>query len=110
MPRAPYDPPNPWNYYSTIDYLDRVMSITVNWNTSTRNITSMVVYREPGCLYSEILLGEEFDPTIARRIPDTIPEGTTTITANQIRAVGITTIDDLKAAGQITVGFPTTQP
>jgi hypothetical protein len=90
--------------YDAADYMDRHLTITINFNNATRALTSGTVHRDPDCMYTKILIGVGGDGR-----PDSSPhkidvgklEGDRTFTANQMSAVGLDTIEDVFALGQI---------
>lgn len=89
------------------DYQGRAIRITVTFDTGTRAITGISVFRAPGCLFTKILIGVGVDG-----VPDStdkainVPAGTTVLTAQQLTALsnkGLSTIEDFEAL-QITAG------
>jgi hypothetical protein len=94
---------SPW-VWSAADYLGRTITITSNFNNATRALQASSVVRAAGCLYGHLYIGLGGDGT-----PDSttksfaVPVGTTSITANQMSAKGLNTIDDVLAL-QITAG------
>lgn len=94
----------PW-VWSAKDYQDNMISITVNWDTSDGSLMNAVVFRDPECVYTKILIGIGPDGT-----PDTtqhqwvVPNGETLIRASAIRNTGLMTIYDVMEY-QITAGF-----
>ena len=94
---------SPW-LWSAPDYLERAITLTVNFNNATRALQNSTVVRDAGCLYGHVYIGLGADGT-----PDTttksfaVPVGTTTLTANQLGNKGLNTIDDVLAL-QITAG------
>jgi hypothetical protein len=97
-------PDNPW-VWSAADYQGRAIRITVPWNASNKQLLSATVEREPGCLYGSLLFGVGEDgaaDSSLDRFP--IPEGTTTVPGNLLRANRLKTIDDILSM-QITAGL-----
>lgn len=83
-----------------LDYQGLVLRITVSFNDATRALTGALVHRDPGCLFTRIVWD---NPQGANRKPlPAVPEGDTSVTAQQIRsATGFRTIEDVLAV-QIT--------
>jgi hypothetical protein len=100
---APPPAPSPF-LYTASDYQENEIRITVTYDNSTRALTGATVFRDSACVYKHLYLGLGTDGT-----PDatthklTVPAGTTTITANQLSAVGLNTAEDIYAL-QITAG------
>jgi hypothetical protein len=94
---------SPW-VWQCIDQNNAVFKASFFFTDSTRALTSLVVFRDPSCLYIKVFIGLGSDGT-----PDTspqtflVPSGTTTITSGQLSANGFNTIDDVLAK-QITAG------
>jgi hypothetical protein len=80
------------------------MTISVAWKASTRALQNTTVTRDPACSLGHVYIGVGADG-----IPDdsanayAVPVGSTTITANTLKANGLNTIDDVLAL-QITAG------
>lgn len=93
---------SPLVYYRAGDYLGKIVMVTINWNTTTRALNSVVVHRDDGCVYHTIILDNPSDSLKAK--PLTLPAdgaGDITYTANQLGKQGLNTIDDILAV-QIT--------
>jgi hypothetical protein len=96
---------SPWTYEQP-DIHGLKIRATFSFDNVTRALTGTVVYRDPGCLKTTVWIGLGPDGT-----PNTadanhtfvIPDGTTNITANQMRQRGFNTIEDVLAT-QITCG------
>ena len=88
---------SPW-YWEAADYLGRKITVTVPFDNATRSILNgTVIHRDEGCLYVRIVWDNPTDATKAKRSPD-VPEGDTTLTAQQIRSrTGFRTIEDVLA-------------
>lgn len=86
---------SPYVWDSGADFLGRHITITIPFNNSTRAIQNgTVVHRDVGCLYTKIVFGVPSDPGSQRTA--SVPNGDTTITANQLRnTTGFTTIDQV---------------
>jgi hypothetical protein len=90
--------------YQASDYKDHVIRITVTFDNTTKVLTGATAFRDATCVYTKIYIGVGADGT-----PDatphkvTVPSGTTTVTAAQLSAVGLSTINDIIAL-QITAG------
>lgn len=103
MTKPPGVVTSPWVYQSA-DYRNKVIRITVTFNNTTKALTGATVFRDTDCVYTKIYIGLGSDGT-----PDTtphtfaVPAGTTTITAGQLGANGLNTINDILAL-QITAG------
>lgn len=97
-------PPPPYSW-SSADYADRVISIVIDYNETTGNLTGATTNRADGCLFSRILIGvgEDGSPENA---PHQIqcPVGERNVPAGQLHAVGLDTITDV-LNNQITAGL-----
>lgn len=91
------------------DYLGRVIRITVTFDTDTRVLSGITVFRDAECLFTRILIGLGPDGT-----PDSttrsfnVPAGTTVLNTAQMNAVrnnGMNTIEEFNSF-QITAGLP----
>lgn len=86
------------------DYLFRAITITVNFDNTTRAVIDGTVVRDAGCLWSKLLFGVGPDGT-----PDStpmkvnVPFGLTTIPKSAFTAFGFNTIEQVQAL-QITAG------
>lgn len=101
-------PVSPWRYDSGADYQGNHVSITINYDNTTRALINATLHRDAGCMYKRILIGVGADGS---------PEGSThtfgignlegdrNITQAGLAAVGLNTIEDVTALGQITAGF-----
>ena len=97
----------PFIYDSGADANGKSVSITINFNNATRAITGGTLHRDSGCLYRHIYIGLG-----ANGQPDSTTHtfnissvnGDLAVTAGQMAAVGLTTIEDVTALGQITAG------
>lgn len=95
---------SPW-VWTAADANGASITISVDFNASTRALQGATVVRNTGCLYRTILIGLGTDGT-----PDTaanafpVPYGTSSLTARQLTRNGLATIDDVLAL-QITAGF-----
>jgi hypothetical protein len=84
------------------DYLGRVISITVNFNNTTRALVNAVVHRDAGCLYTKIVFDNPGDAVKAKRLAAPADgQGDRTYTAAQLASQGLSTIEDAMAV-QIT--------
>lgn len=91
----------PWVYESP-DYLSRSIRITVNFNNTTRALTSAVVHRDSGCIYHTIVFDNPSDAVKAKRLAAPADgAGDRTYTAAQLASQGLNTIEDALAV-QIT--------
>jgi hypothetical protein len=95
---------SPW-IWSAADYQGNSITITIPFNNATKAIQNgSSIVRDPGCVYAHMYIGLGADGT-----PDTtvrafaVSVGTRTVTANQMGAVGLHTIDDVLNL-QITAG------
>lgn len=88
--------------YLTVDYLGRVLSVSVPFDTVTLNILNgTLVHRDADCLYSTIVFADPTGPL--RKTLPSAPAGNSTFTAQQVRvATGFRTFQDILDAGQIT--------
>jgi anti-sigma factor RsiW len=78
---------------SFADYLDRKVTMSVEFNPSTRSILGATVTRDPECRWTRLMWGHP--QTGNDRFSSEIPEGTTNVNANQVRAwTGADTIDE----------------
>jgi hypothetical protein len=89
------------------DYQSNVIRITITFNTGTRAITGITVFRDAACVYTKIYVGLGGDGTpdsSTRKV--TVPAGTTVLNAGQLSALagaGLATAEDFQAAN-ITAG------
>lgn len=76
-----------------MDYLGRAIRMSVDFNPTTRDIQGGSVTRDAECLWTRLMWGHP--QTGNDRFSNSIPEGTTNVNANQIRAwTGADTIDE----------------
>lgn len=100
QPTAPTSP----MVWAFPDYLGRAITITATFNDGTGRMTNVVVQRDQGCLYANLLWGLGADGT-----PDSstrsrrVPFGSTTVSRTQLVNIGLGNIADLLAV-QFTVG------
>lgn len=87
------------------DYLQRAITITVNFDNATRSIIGAVVVRDTGCLWTHLLIGIGVDgtPDSTPRKVD-VPEGTTNVGKQAFTNFGVDTIEQFQAF-QITAGL-----
>lgn len=100
-------PVSPWTYDSGADYQGNHVSIVINYDNTTRALINATLHRDPGCVYKKIYIGLG---------PDGMPDSTThvfgignlegdrNVTAAGLAGVGLNTIEDVNALGQITAG------
>lgn len=94
---------SPWSA-AFPDYQGNAITVTVTFNNSTKALSGATVVRDVGCVYTFLAFGLGPDGT-----PNTaparfnVPVGTTNVTANQLKAGGLNTINDVLAL-QITAG------
>lgn len=80
------------------DYLQRAITITVNFDNATRSIINAVVVRDTGCLWTKILIGLGTDGTpdsSTRKV--TVPVGTTNVGKAVFTGFGVDTIEQFQA-------------
>jgi hypothetical protein len=100
-------PASPYAYDSGEDANGNHVSITINYDNTTRALINCTLHRDADCLYKKIYIGLGEDGT-----PDTTThvfgignlEGDRNITATGLSAAGLDTIEDVMALGQITAG------
>lgn len=88
------------------DITGKVIRGTFNFDNTTRALSSCVVYRDAGCYFTRIYVGVGPDgQPESTGVNNTfvVPDGTTNVTANQMRQRGFNTIEDVLAT-QITAG------
>lgn len=88
------------------DYQQRELSLTIDWNPNNQNITGATAVRDPGCLYQTLYwgIGPDQKPNSSTMTYATIPSGTTSVSAAQIKQMtGFSTILQVTAI-QITAG------
>src|ERR1041385_1923250 len=88
---------SPYVYDSGADWQGRHLTATFSFNNGNRNLSGLVVHRDPGCAYVAVLVGNpNGTPT---RIPSSgsIPNGDTNVTQGQLNAAGFTTIENVLA-------------
>lgn len=100
-------PTSPWTFYSTTDALGNQISATVTFSGAWADATPLTggsVFRDPTCVYTQVIIGSiNQDGSLpAGTKVVSVPAGTTNFTANQLAAVGLSTIADVKNAPQIT--------
>jgi hypothetical protein len=94
---------SPWVYQAS-DYKDHVIRITVTFDNTTKVLTGATAFRDATCVYTKIYIGlgtDKSPDSTPHRIA--VPAGTTTVSAAQLSAVGLSTINDIIAL-QITAG------
>lgn len=98
-------PPTSPSHWVFSDYKGRSVNFFVSFNDNTRALIDATVTRDPDCLYRVFIwdLGPDGSPDSSTRQFE-VPFGTTTITRQQLRSVGLTTIEDVEAT-QFTMGF-----
>lgn len=100
-----YPVPVTWVIYSSPDYQGNIISATVTFSSGApHRLISVVMYRDPACIYRKIYFGLGPDSTpdhTARHF--TIPAGTTLASPAVLASFGFATITDV-LAGQITAG------
>lgn len=100
-------PVSPFVYDSGADANDKHVTITINYDNATRALLSGTLHRDAGCLYTKIYIGLGADGT-----PDSTTHvfgignlnGDRSVAAAGFAAVGLNTIEDVFALGQITAG------
>ncbi len=97
-------PPPPYTW-SGADYADRIISIVIDYNETTGNLTGATTHRDDGCLFSRILIGVGAESGSPEDAPHkiTCPVGDRNIPAGQLHAVGLDAIVDV-LSNQITAG------
>jgi hypothetical protein len=95
-------PTSPW-IWEAGDNFGRVVRITLPFD-ATGALAPATVYRDAGCQWGHIYIGVGADgsPNSTPRA-FTVPDGSSTVTANQLRQRGLNVIDDVVAL-QITAG------
>ena len=92
---------SPW-VWEAADYVGLAIRITVNFNNSTHALQSTVIHRDSGCQYTKVVLDVPSDGVRAKRLQaPSNGAGDRTYTANQMKAQGLDTIEDVLAV-QIT--------
>lgn len=99
---APSTPPNPF-YWSSNDYQQREISITIPWDVETGELLAGTAVRHADCEYKKIYfgVGEDGNPAGGRVI--NVASGEQNISAGQLHAAGLDTITDIVSA-QVTAG------
>ncbi len=86
------------------DYANRVISMTIDFNQTTGELSGATTHRDDGCVFSRLLfgVGEDGSPETA---PHQIacPVGDRNVPKGQLHAVGLDNMADV-LAGQITAG------
>jgi hypothetical protein len=77
------------------DYQNNAITVTVDFDNTTRQILGALIERDEGCVYSRVLVGLGPDDT-----PDTTPHqwsvpdgGSTAVTSDELAGHGFTTIE-----------------
>ena len=101
---APGGWPAPPYVWSGADYADRIISISIDYNETTGELTGATTNRASGCLFSRILIGVGSDGS-PENAPHKIqcPDGQRNVSKGQLHAVGLDAITDV-LNGQITAG------
>lgn len=79
------------------DYLGRVISITVDFDNSTKALLDSVVHRDTGCLFTEVVIGLPSSSTAKTLAAPADGQPDNTYTAKQMSRQGLNTIDDVLA-------------
>lgn len=89
-------PRSPWTYESA-DYQGNAITFTVAFNETTLAITSARIDRDPGCVYTKILLGLGTDgsPSSSTRQFSVGQSTGHVVTAAELSSAGISTFTDL---------------
>lgn len=98
--------PSPW-VSRFADYQGNAITITVAFNDVTRSITGGSVTRDPGCLFTKILIGRGADgvPDHTDKVFDLSGfEGTRNFNKAAFTSRGFDTIEQIRAL-QITAGL-----
>lgn len=103
---APGGIPEPPYAWSSEDYARRVISIVIDYNQTTGNLTGATTHRDDGCLFSRILIGVGAVTGSPEDAPHKIQcqVGDHNISAGQLHAVGLDTYADV-IGNQITAGL-----
>lgn len=91
---------------SMSDYQQNAITVTFNYSVASRAFTTpaCVVTRDVGCVYAHLYIGLGADGTPNTTLKQfAVPVGSTTVTAGQLAANGVNTIDDVRSY-QITAG------
>jgi hypothetical protein len=93
---------SPW-YSEWVDTTGKKITLTVNFNETTRALTTTVIHRDTGCRFNFVVFDDPNDVAKAKKLAAPIDgAGDRTYTAAQIAAQGLTTIEQAMAL-QITV-------
>lgn len=94
---------DPWSW-ETGDYQEKIIRITINWDTSNGALMSAVTYRDPECIYAKIYIGLS-EAGIVEDTPDqwNVPVGETVIRADSLMKGRLRNIRDVLYL-QITAG------
>lgn len=88
-PQSPY-------VYRAIDANGKAITITIDYNNTTRALLDATVVRDAGCLYGTLYVGFGGDGKVESSTKKiSVPVGTRSFTAAQLNAVGLTTIEDI---------------
>lgn len=95
---------NPW-VYEARDYQDKIIRISINWDSSDGDLMSAVTYRDPECVYNKIFIGLPDGGGNPNDTPDQwdVPEGEALIRHNVLRKARLRNINDVIHT-QITAG------
>ena len=92
------DPLNSPYIWQDRDYNGKLISITVNFDNTTRALTSAVVHRDTGCVYTKIVFDIPSDGVKAKRLAAPVDgAGDRTYTSAQMATQGLNTITDVLA-------------
>jgi hypothetical protein len=93
---------SPWTPGPFGDYLGRAITITVNFDNTSRALINAVVHRDSGCLWHTIVFDNPSDAVKSKRLAAPADgAGDRTYTAAQLASQGLSTIDAAMAV-QIT--------
>lgn len=94
----------PWTW-TALDRAGRALTISVDFNTSTRVISGGQVVRDAGCEYGHVYVGVGGDG-----LPDStvgvfaVPFGSTNLNKPNFTSRGFSVIEDIVLSAQITAG------
>lgn len=90
-------PVSPYTYTAR-DYQGLAITITFNYDNTTRVLQNSSIHCDSGCVYSTIYIGVGTDGSVqdsTHKIPVPQGQGSRTFSAGQLAAIGLNTIDDI---------------
>lgn len=86
---------SPYLFYSAGDFQGKIISITLNFDNTTRAMINATVFRDPDCVFRKLLIGTGADgsPDSSTRVVN-VPAGTTVVPASTLALINLNTPED----------------